>query len=157
MRLLKYISNEDERVHFQKFIADILSRYPCLQNSKTFSRGLCNPRIKRVELRTLVRWIHAVIDAWNFRIYMYLGHSDYYYCSWKVGSQLSSDIENLGSALSREVKKHNFDTRVVIRRNCNETSLSRRHPVYIRFFLNEIHLKFLKNGWIAIANHRSSL
>lgn len=76
--LLKCISNEErergerkgEKAYFRKFIADILSRYPCLQNSETFSRGLCNARIKRVKLRTLVRWIHTVIDALNFRIYV---------------------------------------------------------------------------------------
>lgn len=61
---------ETKRTYFWKFIANILSRYPCLQNSETFSRGLCNARIKRAESRTLVRWIHTVIDALNFRIYV---------------------------------------------------------------------------------------
>lgn len=61
---------ETEKAYFWKFIANILSRYPCLQNSETFSRGLCNARIKRAESRTLAHWIHMVIDALNFRIYV---------------------------------------------------------------------------------------
>lgn len=130
IRLLKCISNEKKETErtFENLLRIFFRVYPCLQNSETFSRGLCNARIKRAESRTLVRWIHTVIDALNFRIYVsrphfgHFGHFGHYHCSWKVGSQLSSDIENLGSALSRKVEKHNLDTSIVIRRNCNKAS-----------------------------------
>lgn len=152
-----------EKAYFRKFIADILSRYPCLQNSETFSRGLCNARIKRVELRTLVRWIHTVIDALNFRIYV---SRSFRPLLLLVESWLATFVRYRKSrfsiiAKSREAQSW-YSSCHSSKRNCNKVfCVQGRRPMYVcvcvRFFLDENYPKFLKNGWIAIANHRSSL
>lgn len=77
-------------------------------------KGLCNARIKRVKSRT---WRSAEFVAWSMlEIFVYLSRP---FRSLpplvEVGSQLLSDIENLGSALSRKVRSAILIFLVVIR------------------------------------------
>lgn len=100
--------------------------------------------------------------------YTYLGRSDYrHYRLAEVGSQLLSDIENLGSALSWKVRSAILILRLsfveTVTRSLAERGLCElcvRACVCERVsdsFARTLSLKFLKNGWIAIVNHRSSL
>lgn len=147
--------------NFRKFIADIHSSNPCPQNSENFREDYVMPELKEWSLETF-----GPLNSYGDRCFKFsyiripaipavtIARAG----SWPATFSPISKI--LVQHYREKSRARSWYSPVVIRRNCNKASGGgRTGDLYVSDILSpatKIIRSFLKNGWIAITNHRSS-